>query len=240
VKLAILSDIHGNLTAFEAVLAELEREEINRIVCLGDVAVMGSQPARVIDRLNELRIPVVMGNTDAWLLEPTFDENANPLIAGPERWCSEQIGVHQLEFIRGFVATLEIPVGDLSVLCAHGSPRSYDDKMYSTTPREELLEMFTNKAPIMISGHTHQQMLRRLDEITLINPGSVGLAYSSASGGGTLARYAEYAVLDLAAGWPRVELRRTSFDHLEVATRMRESFMPHADYWANQWANARF
>jgi protein phosphatase len=240
VKLAILSDIHGNLTAFEAVIAELERENISRIVCLGDVAVMGSQPARVIDRLNDLRIPVVMGNTDAWLLEPSFDENANPLIAGPERWCSEQIGVHQLEFVRGFVATLEIPIGDLSVLCSHGSPRSYDDKIYSTTPREELNEMFTSKAPIMVSGHTHQQMLRRLDEITLINPGSVGLAYSSASGGGTLARYAEYAVLDLDAGWPRVELRRTSFDHLEVATRMRESFMPHADYWANQWANARF
>ena len=73
-KLAILSDIHGNLTAFEAVLAELEREQITHIVCLGDVAVMGSQPARVIDRLNDLRIPVVMGNTDAWLLEPSFEE----------------------------------------------------------------------------------------------------------------------------------------------------------------------
>ncbi|NIW96181.1 MAG: hypothetical protein GWN20_25895, partial [Phycisphaerae bacterium] len=80
-RLAIISDIHGNLIALEAVLAVLAQEEIDQMVCLGDVAATGPQPHETIARLRELNCPVVMGNTDDWLLNPhphpVRDENSH-------------------------------------------------------------------------------------------------------------------------------------------------------------------
>ena len=70
-RVALISDIHGNLTALEAVLAELADEPVDQIVCLGDVAIFGPQPREALARVRELACPVVMGNTDAWALSPT-------------------------------------------------------------------------------------------------------------------------------------------------------------------------
>ena len=67
-RMALISDIHCNLTALEAALADIARQDVNATVCLGDVAELGPQPVAVIHRLRDLSIPVVMGNTDDWLL----------------------------------------------------------------------------------------------------------------------------------------------------------------------------
>ena len=69
-RIALISDIHGNLTALEAALAEIDRHKVDRIICLGDVALDGPQPTAVIRRLREQGIPVIKGNTDDWLLHP--------------------------------------------------------------------------------------------------------------------------------------------------------------------------
>ncbi|MBI3286567.1 MAG: metallophosphoesterase family protein [Chloroflexi bacterium] len=69
-RVAIFSDIHGNLVALEAILAEIERERVDQMICLGDVAATGPQPAETLHRLRELNCPVVMGNTDARFLNP--------------------------------------------------------------------------------------------------------------------------------------------------------------------------
>jgi predicted phosphodiesterase len=69
-RMALISDIHGNLVALEAVMNDLERQGAERMVCLGDVAASGPQPRGVLQRLQALDCPVVMGNADAWLLEP--------------------------------------------------------------------------------------------------------------------------------------------------------------------------
>lgn len=76
-KVALISDIHGNAVALEAALAAIEEEGVDRVVCLGDVAATGAQPRQVIRRLRELGCPVVMGNTDAQFLSPpSFAEDA--------------------------------------------------------------------------------------------------------------------------------------------------------------------
>src|SRR5262249_39977038 len=89
---AIISDIHGNLPALEAVLAEIAAERVERIVCLGDVATLGPQPHEVIARLRGLGCPVVMGNTDADLLALAREESATGGVWGSQdfdfdRWC---------------------------------------------------------------------------------------------------------------------------------------------------------
>ena len=70
-RIGLIADIHGNLIALETVLAELAREPLDQMVCLGDVAALGPQPGEALARLRALGCPVVMGNTDAWLLAPS-------------------------------------------------------------------------------------------------------------------------------------------------------------------------
>src|SRR6185437_5473671 len=93
-KIAIFADIHGNLPALEAVLAQVGAEGIERIVCLGDVATLGPQPREVIARVRALGCPVVMGNTDAILLALQRDESTMDAEGSNEafdQWCANQL-----------------------------------------------------------------------------------------------------------------------------------------------------
>src|SRR5215468_9372757 len=109
-KIAIVSDIHGNLPALDAVLAEVAAEGIERVVCLGDVATLGPQPHEVIARLRGLGCPVVMGNTDADLLalaRKASEAGAAGAIWGSQdfdfdRWCAARLTADDLAYLRTF------------------------------------------------------------------------------------------------------------------------------------------
>ena len=125
-RIGLISDIHGNLFALEAVLAELDREKLDDLICLGDVAALGPEPGAVLARLQALGCPVVMGNTDAWLLSPPdLDAQTNstrPSSAG----CIAQLTDAERAYIRAFPPTIERSLGaGRTLLCFHGSPRSY-------------------------------------------------------------------------------------------------------------------
>ena len=99
-RLAVISDIHGNLVALEAVLAAITARDIEIIICLGDVAATGPQPQQVIERLRAIGCPVVMGNTDAWLLEPKLEETTDPFaqrIQDIELWGAQQLSTADKE-----------------------------------------------------------------------------------------------------------------------------------------------
>lgn len=134
--LALVSDIHGNDLALAAVVAELERLGVEQVVCLGDVAEGGSQPAEVLDRLARLGWPVILGNADAFLLEvdPSSPEPATDEQLERRAWTVGQLSDAQLEQIRAFVPTLDVEVDGLTLRAFHGSPRSYDDVVLPETP----------------------------------------------------------------------------------------------------------
>ncbi len=132
-KIAILSDIHGNLPALEAVLAQIAAEGIERVVCLGDVAALGPQPHEVIDRLRALGCPVVMGNTDAILLASQRDAGAPGAAWRNEdfdQWCAARLTADDLAYLRTFQPTISLPLSvGVTLLGYHGSPRSYDERI---------------------------------------------------------------------------------------------------------------
>jgi predicted phosphodiesterase len=238
-RIGLISDVHGNALALDAVLAELERDGIDEVVCLGDVAV-GPQARASLDRVRDLGCPVVMGNWDAWFLEPPAPpEEEIPLklheIAG--FWAAE-IGEQELAFMHGFLPRLELPLdGGEAALCFHGSPGSYDDWIFSTTPDDELGRLLGGyRAAVLIGGHTHVPLVRRFEHILLVNPGSVGLPFADWWPDRVrIAPWAEYGILSSGAGRLHVELRRTSYDveaFLQIAV---ESGMPHAQWWVDSW-----
>ena len=95
-RIALLSDIHGNLIALESVLAELAKESPNQIVCLGDIVEGGPQPHAVLERLQRLGCPIVMGNTDVRMSTARLDEPRTPDLPPPMRWnCDVSISSHR-------------------------------------------------------------------------------------------------------------------------------------------------
>jgi predicted phosphodiesterase len=242
-RVAFISDIHGNLLALEAVLRELEGEEFDRLICLGDVAV-GPQPREVLQRVRELGCPVIMGNWDAAFLEgmphvEDRDEVARKLVE-IGAWWAGALTEEDRAFISGFLPRLEVELPDGgTMLCFHGSPLSYNDWIFAQTPDDEVLGMFgEHQAAVMVGGHTHLQMVRRLDGSLMVNPGSVGLPFRQWWPKEVrIAPWAEYGLLGFENGRVAIDLRRTTFDVAALLQDAKDSGMPHAGWWAKSWAD---
>lgn len=241
-RIGLIADIHGNLIALETVLAKLALESLDQLVCLGDVAALGPQPGEALARLRALQCPVVMGNTDAWLLAPSSAVDSDRFDRAITQWTMAQLTDDDRAYITSFLPTIELALGDgRTFLCFHGSPRSYDDVIVPTTPDGELREMLGDtQATILAGGHTHLQMVRRHGDAHLINVGSVGLAgVGAAAQKNHHVRWAEYAVVDLDKDRLDISLRRTPLDVDQMVAVARASGMPEVEWWTGLWERER-
>ncbi len=246
-RLAVISDVHGNLSALTAVLQDFETTTPDQTVLLGDVANFGPQPHETLTKLKELDFPTVMGNTDASLLQPpTLESIENPTDDTPfflavENWCAEQLTEEDQHYIRTFQPTIKLEIDGVSALLFHGSPRSYNDIIKAATPEETLDEFFAGeKAQVMAGGHTHTQLLRRYKDGLLINPGSVGLPFLYAQVAKEKVEvvnphWAEYALVETVHGQPSVTFRRVPYDVTPLIGAARSSIMPYAERWLEGW-----
>lgn len=241
-RLAIISDIHGNLIALEQVLVDIERRRVDSIVCLGDTAASGPYPHETLERLRALQLPVVMGNTDAWLLEPQAspkDDDDTRRIEEIDHWCAAKLTPADLDYIRTFQPTVAVTIeGGMDLLGFHGSPRSFNEIIVATTPDDELEPMFAGTSAFLLAGgHTHTQMLRRYRHGILINPGSVGLPHeTSADGVVRNPPWAEYAIVESEGGRLSIDLRRVPVERDAVVDALMSSGMPHVTWWAEGWS----
>ncbi|HSL42164.1 MAG TPA: metallophosphoesterase family protein [Anaerolineales bacterium] len=238
-RVAVISDMHGNDLAFEAVEADIQKQRIDQIVCLGDAVQGGPQPAAVVQRLRRLNCPVVMGNADAWLLsgEETADEGIPPerlkKMGEIRLWSLSQLTEDDVDFIAKFQPTININLENgLELLCFHGSPASFDDLILPAVPEEEFqkfLGVYADK--ILTGGHTHAQQIRRNGKYFFFNPGSVGFAYSHNQSEHQFHAdpWAEYAILTANIGQASLEFRRVPFEAKELIRIYRASGRPFAE-----------
>ena len=238
-KIAVISDIHGNNMAFEIALADIKKHGVDQIVCLGDAIQGGPQPTEVAKRLQGLQCPVVMGNADAWLLSgmETGDEGipAERLVRMEEirQWSLSQLSGEDRKFILSFQPTVTISLeGELDLLCFHGSPTSFDDIILPDAPKdvfEKYLGAYSDH--LSTGGHTHPQQVRRNGDLFFFNPGSVGFAFAQYQSDGQFHAdpWVEYATLKIDSGQTSLEFRRIPFDVNELIGIYRNSGRPFAD-----------
>jgi len=240
--MALISDIHGNLTELEAALADIERHGTKRIACLGDVAQEGPQPVAVIHRLHDLAIPVVMGNTDDWLLNPKpkkvkSEKDRQELEI--DRWVLAQLTDTERELMQDYAQTLTFDLDGASLLCYHGSPISCEHRIRPTTPAKRLKELFAgHNETLFAGGHTHEPMLRRFGPSLILNPGSVGapvVERQTSTEDDYTPSWAEYALVEAKGADLRVTLRRVPYALADFAAAVRASGMPHAGYLLKGW-----
>ena len=241
-RVALISDIHGNEIASNAVLAAIEKEGADRIICLGDVATLGPRPNAVIQRLSELGCPCIQGNHDAFLLDPEFIHAYTdvPVIIEAVDWCRRQLSDTELDFLRTFQPGMEVSLDqDLTLALYHGSPRSCTEDILSTTPPDDLDRLLGDmQATVLAGGHTHIQMLRQHEGRFIVNPGSVGLPFKAYIGGKTpiVLAHAEYAMVEAQGGGVRVHLHRVPLDRTALQASVWACDNPLCDYLREQYA----
>jgi predicted phosphodiesterase len=243
-RVALISDIHGNAVALDAVLHDLHRDGITTIVCLGDSAEAGPQPRQVLQQLRALNCPTVLGNTDVQLLTRHFNpprDADTPTVNAIAAWCADQLTSEDHQFLYSLPLTVELPVAESqSLLAFHGSPHAHTDFLEATTPEPILDTWFAGAAAtILAGGHTHRQMLRRYHACWIVNPGSLGLPYVRERGGQVYRpAWAEYAVIDHTPGHLSIDLRHTPIDLRALAEAAATSGMPHPAWWMKDWRAA--
>lgn len=244
-RIALISDIHGNLISLDAVLADIKRAGVDRIVFLGDLATLGPQPKQAVARLRDTECDCVMGNHDAYLLDPRLlrSYSDDKWLLDTIDWCIQQLGDNDLDFIRTFQTTLTLPLGadetgPREMLCFHGSPKSNIDIILATTPGPELEKMLRGyDMQVMVGGHTHVQMMRQHEGRLVINAGSVGMPFKKTPFENTprIMPWAEYTILTAVNGVLSVDLRRVPVDIDAIAQAALESKMPERQDWVKNW-----
>jgi len=243
-RIAFISDIHGNFTAFQAVLADINSQAVDRIVCLGDTVTIGPQPVEVLNTLRELKCVYVMGNHDAAVLNPesAVQYDITDHLIPDLYWCKDKLSPDDLKFINSFKSMHEINLPNANMILAfHGSPLSFTDIIQATTP-PELLEAYFGgqKANIFIGGHSHIQMVRRYNNKLILNSGSVGNAFKLVFSPGNpvdLLPWAEYMIINQSGNSLNVDSRRVYFDTDELLKKVKGSQLPSADWWLRQYSN---
>lgn len=213
-RVVLISDIHGNHLALEAVLAHAHVGGDDVVACLGDTATLGPQPREVLRTLRSLGGPCILGNHDAFLLEPELVEAYSqvPVITEAIDWCRAQLTAEDLAFVRTFESRRELDLGGgIRLLLFHGSPDSHSHDLLATTHDAELDACLEgHEAQVLAGGHTHIQMLRKHRGRWLVNPGSVGMPFRAYVAGARpeILAVAEYAVVSAQAGQCSVSLHR--------------------------------
>jgi putative phosphoesterase len=223
-KIAAISDIHGNLAALEAVLADIHERGVDLIVNLGDILSGPLQPSETADRLMPLRLPTISGNHERQLL--TFDPDQ---MRQADRFAASCLRPDQRDWLASLPETLRFD----DVLLVHGSPRSdlegFLETVTATGIHEASLDEVEERAAgadaaLMLCGHTHVPRVVRLPDGRLIaNPGSVGLqayaddhpfAYQVQAG----SPHARYAIVESVHGRWSAQLLAVSYDWKSAAS----------------------
>jgi predicted phosphodiesterase len=234
-RVAVVSDIHGNRTAFEAVLADLRATSPDLILHGGDLPHGGASPAEIVDRIRDLGWQGVLGNTDEMLFRPeSLTEFANqspqlqPLFAAIEEMAAatcEALGQERIGWLRS-LPRIQMH-GPMALV--HASPESTWRSPAHTANDAELESVYGPLGkPVAVYGHIHHSYIRSVAGMTVVNSGSVSLSY-----GGD--RRAAYLLLDDSTP----AIRRVEYDVDREIKALSNCSLPHADWIAKILASAR-
>ncbi len=226
-RIALFSDVHGNLTALDAVLAALDRHRpLPMIVAAGDHVLAGPRPAETWDTLMAAGCACILGNEDARLwdddVEPTVPESPwGPLIDVQAPWTVAALGPERMAALRALPRSLRlVPAPGEDVLIVHANIHSLTGwALKADTPDDDLARLYGGAdARIVCCGHYHAACVREWNGMTLVNVASVSLAADGLP-------YAGYTILDWDGAW-HVAQYRIPYDADAEAAAMAASTIP--------------
>jgi putative phosphoesterase len=226
VRIAIVSDIHANLPALEAVLADIGSKPFDAVYCLGDLVGYAPFPNEVVERIQREQLPTVIGNYDDGV---GFDRDDCGCAYREEdekrrgdrslAWTRARVTAENKAFLRGLKPEIRFEADGRRVLLVHGSPRKINEYLFEDRPASSFQRLAaTSNADVIVYGHTHKPYTKLVDNVLFVNAGSVGKPKDGDW-------RACYAVLD--AKGPAARFVRVEYDLARVTSAIRQSELPH-------------
>ncbi len=240
-RIALISDLHGNVHAVERVLADARAMGVDAVACLGDVCTLGPHPREVLDIIRERCRWFILGNHDEYMSRPELLGNHSdaPDVVSAVAWCRSELDTGSLEFLTTFVSRTRVDLGaEMQLLLFHGSPDSNtQDLLAETAPAQLDAHLRGHEATVLAGGHPHLQMLRQHRGRLIVNPGSVGLPFESYASGGPprVMTHAEYAIVEAHQGTLGVSLQRVELDRSRLVAQARNWKEPLGRYLLAQY-----
>jgi putative phosphoesterase len=222
-RIAVLSDLHGNLCALDACLADLESQGgADAVVVAGDLCLDGPKPKKVLQRLEEIGAACVRGNKDRYLYDDAATEKLSSGEAAQVAWTRRELGERWLGWLRELPFALRIGEDENQLLIVHANPINDDEHLWPDADEATLQRLVGDDGAAAIAfGHLHLPYVRIWRGRMLVNVAAVGIPKD----GDPRACYAIFTERD--GGW-QVKHRRAVFDVKRVATQLADSGIPES------------
>ncbi len=216
-KVCVLSDIHSNLDAFQAVLKDMPK--VDSIICAGDFVGYGAEPNEVVKLARSKDMRAVLGNHD-YGATARDKSGFNPIAAQALLWTSEKLDKDNAKYLRGLPEQLNMTLGEKKVFVVHGSPRDpLFEYVFPDVSNQELFQLTRDvAADVVILGHTHAPMTHIIQGKLVVNPGSVGQPRDRDP-------RASYAILDIKEEVEVIQ-RRVEYDIEKTAKKIKSAGLP--------------
>lgn len=238
-KIAVFSDIHGNIKALKAVLDDIKAEGVDETICLGDLVGYGAYPNEVIELIKSNKIPTIMGNYDDGV---GFEkDDCGCAYTNPEEkklgdisleWTKKTVSDENKEFLRNLLPKIEMEVEGKKLLFVHGSPRRINEYLFLDRPLKSLRNIFKDlDVDAVICGHTHIPYVRYFDGKMLINDGSVGKPKRFHKEQTKYSTEACYLILEVNTNEISAQIRHIPYDFEKMAKAIEKAGLP--EHFAN-------
>ena len=211
-KFAVLSDIHGNMFALRAVLEDMKNFEVERVLCLGDLAMAGPEPNKTIDFVRTQDWTVIQGNTDEMIANFSHDvyeavKTGAPIMANALEADVKEISSENKNYLKNLPINKSIETDGLKILLVHGSPRRNNENIFPNMDMDVIEEIFRDvDADVVFCGHTHMPCgYQTNSKVTVVNDGSVGRPF-------TKNPQACYVIANITNGKLEIEHRMVDYD----------------------------
>jgi putative phosphoesterase len=237
-KMAFISDIHGNAVALDAVLADIQQKEVDKIYVLGDICYRGPEPKRSLELVQALHTDVIKGNADEWVVrgvrEGEVPDKALELMNTERQWAVKQLAPADLEYLENLPTQLNLNVEGIRINAFHATPDSLFDIVLPNADDEAILSnlMKPADAAVYVYAHIHRPYIRYINGKVIMNIGSVGLPFDGLT-------KASYGLVEIEDGKIQTSIQRVSFDLEKVIQLYEEVNYPNLEMMKSVITNAK-
>lgn len=227
-KIAFISDIHGNAIALDAVLEDIEQQRVDKIYVLGDICYRGPEPKRSLDLVRSLHTEVIKGNADEWVVrgvrEGEVPEKALELMNIERQWIVEQLEPTDIDYLASLPAQINTTIEDIKISAFHATPTSLFDIVLPNADDQQIENrlMNANEAQVYVYAHIHRPYIRFLNGRVIMNIGSVGLPFDGLT-------KSSYGLVEIEDGHLKTSIRRVSYNLESVMALYHEVKYPNAE-----------
>ncbi|MFJ7728140.1 metallophosphoesterase family protein [Neobacillus sp. NPDC097160] len=236
-RIAFISDIHGNANALDAVLKDLKVKEVDKIFVLGDLCFRGPEPKRSLELVRSLNTEVIKGNADEWVVRGInvgeVPESAIEMMSIEREWTFSQLDKNDINYLSNLPTELILEFEKVKIHAFHATPKSLFEVVQPSENDEVLKEkLMVRESDIYIYAHIHKPFIRYLDGKCIINIGSIGLPFDGLG-------KSSYALVEIKDETFQTTIVRVNYDVEGTINKFCESDYPNYEHMIRVLLNAK-